>query len=108
MSDLLFGGWLLVLGYIALLASSVMDFTARETEVALPEAGAQPPAPSPPPPPSQVDYALPGAPPSLVDHSLPGAPPPARQPAFCSNCGQSVKPDARFCMYCGHEIGTRR
>jgi len=95
LGDLLFGGWLLVLGYIGLLASSVMDFAAREAEVAQPKAAVLPPPPSPPPPPPRVDYALPGAPPL------------AGQPAFCSNCGQSVKPHARFCMYCGHEIETR-
>lgn len=92
LGDLLFGGWLLVLGYIGLLASAVMDFTASGAEVAQPEATALPPPPSPPAPPPRVDYAL------------PGAPPPAGQPAFCSNCGQSVKPDARFCMSCGHAL----
>jgi|GEM_PF-1425035 len=101
--DLLFGGWLLVMGYIGLLASAVMDFATSGAEVALPAAAALSPPPSPPAPPPQVDYALPGAPPSQVDHSLPGALP-ARQPAFCSNCGQSVKPDARFCMSCGHAL----
>ena len=64
----------------------------------------------------QVDYALPGAPTAQVDYRLPGAPPqvdgassaaaaPATQrPAFCSGCGQPVKPDARFCMHCGNKV----
>ncbi len=108
LDNLLLGGWLLILGYIGLLASAVMDFAARPAEVAMPETGPLSPAPSPPPPPARVDYALPGAPLSQVDDSLPGAPPSAGQPAFCSNCGQSLKPNARFCMYCGHEIETRR
>jgi len=87
LGDLLFGGWLLALGYIGLFASSLMDITAREGKVDLPTPVLEPPSS-----------------PTHPELSPPPTQPAAPRTAYCSNCGRQAKPNARFCMYCGQQL----
>ena len=27
---------------------------------------------------------------------------------FCSKCGKEIEDNAKFCQYCGHEVGTSK
>lgn len=54
----------------------------------------------------EVDYTLPGAPAAQVDDTLSGAPPAASQSTTCSDCGEPMGPNSRFCPSCGHKLAS--
>ncbi len=110
--NLLAGGWLLILGYLGLLASSAMDIFAsgRPADEAVRQSfslqaqGQPQPAAAIPPPPA----ASPPAPATIA----PAASPPASwaapvSPRFCFKCGAEQTAGSRFCMHCGQDLTAR-
>ncbi|MEL6605844.1 MAG: zinc ribbon domain-containing protein [Cyanobacteria bacterium J06614_10] len=69
------------------------------TPIAMTPTPSVPQPPAPPTPPEQT----PANPDSQTDQTLPQSTADNRR-QFCTQCGSAVRPEDKFCAYCGHQL----